>query len=103
MLATKVRALGEIIESRKRQKTSHICNECIKNADSWIQWQYDILEEMNEEAKNPIKFIDQHIAWKQSKAGGIKNLRFHANGDDSDDTIIFDPAYGNASGSAEKW
>ena len=30
MLDTKVRALGEVLESRKRQKTSHICTDCMK-------------------------------------------------------------------------
>ena len=34
MSATKVRALGEIIEYRKRQKTSHISSECLHKTDS---------------------------------------------------------------------
>ena len=62
MLATKVRALGETIDSRKRQKTSHISSECLQKMDSWIQWQYEILEELNEEAKKPIQYIHQNIA-----------------------------------------
>ena len=103
MLATKKRALGEIIESRKRQKTSHISSESLQKTDSWIQWQYEILEQLNEEAKKPIQYIDQNIAWKQAKGGDIKNLRFPGNGDDSDDTVVFQPAYCNCPGAAGKW
>ena len=51
----------------------------------------------------PIEFIDQHIVRKQIGLDGIENLQYSNNDDSNNGAVVFQPMYGNASGSAGNW
>ena len=100
MLATKVRALGEVLAARNQQNTDHICPGCEITTDSWLQWKLDVLQELSKQSKLPMKYIDDNIKWRRRGPDGPARIKFGNIDDDSDnDTVVFQPMYGHDSGS----
>ena len=93
MLATKVRALGEVLKARNKQNTNHICSACQQETNSWLEWQMDVLSELSRQSKQPIKLIDENIKWRRGGQGGLaKIIHNPVDDDDSDnDTVVFQP------------